>query len=214
MTAKASTGKGRRSYDASARRQRALQQRQDALERAKDLFLARGYAATTVEDIASSSGVSAATVYKTYGGKAGLVRQLCEVALAGSGAIHAHDRSDALRHTGDAHGLLAGWGALLAEVSPRFSPLLLLLRSAAETDHDAAALLAELDQDRLQRMTDNATFLSVAGFLRHGVTVETARDVLWFCSSAEFYELLVVRRGWSPDQMGHLATETMIAALL
>lgn len=124
-------------------------------------------------------------MYKTHGGKAGLVRQLCEVALAGSGTTHAHDRSDALRNTGDARALLAGWGALLAEVSPRFSPLLLLvLRSAAETDHDAAALLAELDQDRLERTTDNATFLSEAGFLRHGVTVETARDVLWFCSSA------------------------------
>lgn len=214
MTAKASTGKSRRNYDASARRQRALQQRHAALERAKDLFLARGYAATTVEDIASAAGVSAATVYKTYGGKAGLVRQLCEVALAGSGTVHAHDRSDALRHTRDARALLAGWGALLAEVSPRFSPLLLLLRSAAETDHDAAKLLAELDQDRLERMTENATFLSDAGFLRHGVSVEAARDVLWFCSSAEFYELLVVRRRWSPDQMGHLATQTMIAALL
>lgn len=158
--------------------------------------------------------MSAATVYKTYGGKAGLVRQLCEVALAGSGTTHAHDRSDDLRHKRDARALLAGWGALLAEVSPRFSPPLLLLRSAAESHHDAAALLAELDQDRLERMTDNATFLSDAGFLRHGITVETARDVLWFCSSAEFYELLVARRRWSPDQMGHLATETTIAALL
>lgn len=37
---------------------------------------------------------------------------------------------------------------------------------------------------------------------------------MWFWSAAELYELLVVRRRWSPDQMGHLATEAMIAAHL
>ena len=179
-----------------------------------ELFLELGYVATTVEAIASASGVSAATVYKTYGGKAGLVRQLCEVALAGSGPTHAHDRSDALRGNREPRAVLEGWGALLAEVSPRFSSLLLLLRSAAETDRDAAALFAELDQDRLERMTENATFLADGDHLREGVTTEVARDVLWFCSSAEVYELLVVRRGWSPDQLGRFATDTMIAALL
>lgn len=142
------------------------------------------------------------------------MRQLCEVALAGSGSIHAHDRSDALRGSDDPRAVLEGWGALLAEVSPRFSPLLLLLRSAAETDREAAALLAEFDQDRLERMSENAMFLSDRGHLRDGVTIGAARDVLWFCSSPEFYELLVVRRGWSPDQLGRFATDTMIAALL
>jgi AcrR family transcriptional regulator len=214
MTPGATPDKGHRRYDSSSRRQRALQLRDAALDQARALFLARGYVATTVEDIASVSGVSAATIYKTYGGKAGLVRQICEVALAGSAPTHAHDRSDALRGSTDARDVLAGWGALLAEVSPRFSPLLLLLRSAAETDRSAAELLADLDQDRLERMGENAAFLAEAGHLRPDVTLETAQDVLWFCSSAEFYELLVVRRGWSPDQLGRLATDTMIAALL
>jgi len=214
MSVTAGIGKGPRRYNAAGRRERALQQRDAALDQARALFLERGYVATTVEAIASASGISAATVYKTYGGKAGLVRQLCEIALAGSEPTHTHDRSDALRQNVDPRAVLEGWGALLAEVSPRFSPLLLLLRSAAQTDRDAAALLGDLDQDRLDRMTENARFLSDGGHLRDGVTLESARDILWFCSSAEFYDLLIVRRGWTPDQLGRFATETMIAALL
>ena len=92
--------------------------------------------------------------------------------------------------------------------------MLLLLRSAAETDREAAALLAELDQDRLERMTEDAKFLADRGHLRDGVTIETARDVLWFWSSPELYELLVVRRGWSPDELGRFAADTLAAALV
>ena len=66
----------------------------------------------------------------------------------------------------------------------------------------------------LAPMTENAAFLADAGHLRDGVTVQDARDVLWFCSSAEFYELLVMNRGWAPDRMGRFAASTMIAALL
>ena len=74
MNARAAKGKGQRAYDASGRQARALRHREAALDRAHELFLERGYVATTVEAIASAAGVSAATVYKTYGGKAGLVR--------------------------------------------------------------------------------------------------------------------------------------------
>ena len=43
--------------------------------RPRERFLALGYAATTVESIARAAGVSEATVYKTYGGKAAIVRE-------------------------------------------------------------------------------------------------------------------------------------------
>jgi AcrR family transcriptional regulator len=206
--------KTQRSYDATRRQERARQQREEALGVARRLFLERGYVATTVESIATTAGVSAATIYKTYGGKAGLVRELCERALAGSGATPAEERSDALRAGADPREVVAGWGELVAEVSPLVSPLLLLLRAAAESDADAAALAAELDQSRLRRMAENARFLVEGGHARAGTTVEQARDVLWFCSSPETYELLVVRRGWTVEQLGAFAATTMAANLL
>jgi AcrR family transcriptional regulator len=203
-----------RPYDSTGRRERAREQLETTLERARDLFLDRGYAGTTVDEIAVAAGVSAATIYKTYGGKAGLVRSLCRTAMVGEGPTPAHERSDAMRIGADGRAVIEQWAALLAEVSPRISPLLLLLGSAAQNDHEAATLLDEQEADRLYRMRGNARFLADNDHLRDGVTIDEAADVLWLCSSPELYDLLVLRRGWSPEQLRQFAAQTMASALL
>ena len=91
---------------------------------------------------------------------------------------------------------------------------MLLIRSAAETDAQMAALLAETEQQRLDRMEENARTLHERGQLRPGVSLERARDVLWTYSAAELYELLVQKRGWSPEEHGEFVATGMIAALL
>jgi hypothetical protein len=75
-------------------------------------------------------------------------------------------------------------------------------------------LLDEMDADRLRRMTDNARRLRDAGHLRPGITLEEAADVLWTYSSAELYELLVLRRGWSAKRYGRFVGRAMTKALL
>ena len=213
MSASTAKSKSNRTYDASGRKARARQQRDATLEHARRLFHEHGYTATTVESIAEAAGVSVATIYKTYGGKAGLVRDLCLQALAGEGTATAEHRSNTLRMADDLRTTIEGWGALVAEISPRVSPLLLLLRSAAETDHEARALYAELDQARLDRMTDNAKHLA-RRHLRANVTGAQARDVLWLCSSPELYQLLVQQRGWTPRQLGAFVTDTITGTLV
>lgn len=203
-----------RTYDASGRQARARQLHATALDIARQLFLERGYVATTVESIAEAAGVSAATIYKTYGGKAGLVRELCQRALAGEGPIPAEQRSNALRASSDPRAVIEGWGKLTAELAPRIAPLVLLLRDAAQADPDAAALYGELDRNRLTRMADNARYLANAGHLRDGVTIRDARDVMWLGTSPELYDLLVNRRHWSVAKYSRFVTESMTNALI
>jgi AcrR family transcriptional regulator len=203
-----------RTYDASRRKEKARRQYTAALDAAHELFLDGGYATTTVESIAVAAGVSAATIYKSYGGKAGLVRALCHRALAGAGPTPAEERSNTLRSRSDPREVLEGWGRLTAEVSPRIAPLLLLLRNAAQADVEAASLFDDLERVRLARMADNATYLATAGHLRSGLSAREARDVLWLCSSPEMYDLLVNRRRWSIRRYSRFVTETMINALL
>jgi AcrR family transcriptional regulator len=203
-----------RAYDASGRQARARQQHEATLDRARALFLDEGYAATTVESIARAAGISAATVYKSYGGKAGLVRALCERALAGAGPVPAEERSNALRSAPDPRQVIEGWGRLTAEVAPRIAPLLLLLSDAAQADPEAAALHDELDQARLARMAENAGALAAAGHLRPGVTKRDARDVMWLCSSPELYDMLIRRRGWPLARYRRFVTDTLTSALL
>ncbi|MGH3646030.1 MAG: hypothetical protein ACRDTM_02465 [Micromonosporaceae bacterium] len=108
--------------------------------------------------------------------------------------------------------IMREWGLLTAEVASVVTPIRLLMRSAAATDPEMAALLS--DSERLNRMRHHARFLAERGYLRDGVTVTEATDILWSCSSVELYELLVLKRGWSPRRFARYLTAFMIATLL
>jgi hypothetical protein len=124
-------------------------------------------------------------------------------------------RSDRLQaEEPDPRKIIAGWGRFVAELTPRGAPLLLLVRAAAANDPELAALLDEIDNERLARMTLNAQRLQRAGHLRPGVSVSHAADIMWTYSSAELYELLVIRRGMSVRRYGTFVADAMIAALL
>jgi AcrR family transcriptional regulator len=207
--------KGKRGYDSSSRREQANRNRSRIIEAAERRFLDDGYALTTIATIADDAGVSVDTIYKSFGGKPGLVRAVREQALRGARPVPAEQRSDELQ-TGelDPRKIIEGWGRFTTEIAPRASPILLLLRDAARTDPDLHVLLEEMDSDRLRRMTDNARRLHAAGHLRSGITVAVAADVMWTYSSPELYELLVLRRGMSIKRYGQFVADAMISALL
>ncbi len=205
----------RRSYDSSGRRERARQTRDQIVGIAEDLFLSRGYAATTVAAIAEQAQVSVETIYKGFGGKPGLVRAIIKRGLAGAGPVPAEQRSDQIRDTEpDPRRILTAWGAFVTEIAPGTAPILILARDAAASDPELAALLDELSAARLERMTVNARALSEAGHLRPGITLAQAADILWTYSSLELYDLLVHGRGWPAEHYGRFVAQAMIAALL
>ncbi len=205
----------RRRYDSSGRRAQARRSREAVVDAAERQFLEAGYAATTVAAVAREAGVSVKTVYKAFGGKPGLVRAIYERGLTGRGAVPAYQRSDEMRaREDDPRTIMRKWGSLTAEVASTVTPILLLIRSAAATDANMAALLEDSNDHRLERMRHNACALADRGFLRNGVTPAQATDILWTCSSPELYELLVLQRGWSLPQFGRFVAELMIGTLL
>jgi AcrR family transcriptional regulator len=209
------TVKAKRRYDSPRRAEQARQTRAAATGAAQRLFLRDGFAATTIAAIAAEAEVSAETIYKAFGGKPGLVRAICEQALAGEGPVPAETRSDDLQASEpDPRKIIRGWGTLSAEIAPRVSPILLLLRAAAVTDPQMARLRAEIEASRLSRMTRNARHLHQAGHLRTGITAERAGEILWTYSSPELYEMLVLSRCWPLAHYGVFIADAMIAALL
>ena len=74
--------KPRRRYDSSRRQAQAAQTRDDILAAAQEMFLDRGYARTTVANIAERAGVVVETIYRAFGGKAGLFKAVIEAAVA------------------------------------------------------------------------------------------------------------------------------------
>ncbi|MDQ6726651.1 MAG: TetR/AcrR family transcriptional regulator [Actinomycetota bacterium] len=204
-----------RGYDSTRRREQARQTRETIVDTARRLFLDAGFAPTTIAIIAAEAGVSVDTIYKGFGGKPGLVRAICEQALAGEGPVPAEDRSDAMQAAeADPREIIRRWGGLTTEVAPRVAPIMLLVRATAASDPDMAVLQTELEAHRLDRMTTNARRLAAAGHLRPGVTAELAGEILWTYSSPALYELLVMGRRWPVDRYAAFIAEAMVAALL
>ena len=100
----------------------------------------------------------------------------------------------------------------MAQVQVRVAPLLLLASQSA--DPEAADLVIKADADRVVGMTGLAQHLHRLGGLRPDATVDTTRDVLWTYTSAQLYDLLVGRRGWSLEQYERFVREALVAALL
>jgi AcrR family transcriptional regulator len=204
-----------RRYDASRRREQARLTREAIIAVARRRFLDEGYIPTTIASIAADAGASADTIYKSFGGKAGLLRAMCQEALAGSGSVPAEQRSDAMQaNESDPRRILRGLGTLTTEVAPRIAPLLLLLATAGGTDPAVAQLRAELDAARLTRMTQVARGLAEKTTLRAGVSVQQAAEIMWTYSSPELYGLLVLGRNWPPARYGDFVGQSLVDALL
>jgi len=204
-----------RRYDASRRREQARLNREAIVAAARQRFLDDGFTSTTIATIAADAGATADTIYKSFGGKAGLLRAMCEDALKGEGPIPAEQRSDAMQASEtDPRRMLRGLGTLTTEVAPRINPLLLLLSTAAEADPAMAQLRADFDAARLARMTQVAQILATKTQLRPGLSVEEAAEIMWAYSSPELYGLLVLTRGWRPERYSEFVGESLVDALL
>ena len=205
--------KGNRRYDASGRRRAAQARRRVIVDVALRRMLADGYAGTTVAAIAEEAGVSVETVYKGFGGKAGLVRAMWERGLAGEGPTPAAARSDAASaHLGDPREVIARWTEIGMEVAPRAAPILLMVRAAASADPDLRDVLARIESAALARMDHNAR--AIGRHLRPGVTVAHARDVLVAYTEPVLYDLLVTRQGWSLREYADFQRRCIEAQLL
>lgn len=207
--------KATRRYDSTWRRERALRTRTAILDAAERQFLEGDYGTATIASIAQEAGVSVETIYKSFGSKSGLVREIYERGLEGRGDTRAYDRADETRdRESDPRTIMRQWGRLTAEVASVVTPIRVLMRHLAVTDREIAAVLETAEAERLVRMRHHARFLKAQGHLREGVTVSEATDVLWICSSLEIYELLVIRRGWSMARFTRYVGNFMITALL
>jgi AcrR family transcriptional regulator len=207
--------KPKRRYDSSGRQAQARRNRQAILDAAQRQFLEGGYVATTIAAVAAEAGVSVETIYKAFGGKPGLVRAIYDRGLVGPEPVPAYRRADEMREREtDPRAIMRNWGTIASEVSSVVSPIERLVRAAAASDHDMAALLQAHNDLRERRARHHARFLKDRGYLREGVSVAQATDILWTCTSDELYDLLVTQRGWSPPRYARFLADFMINALL
>jgi AcrR family transcriptional regulator len=209
----------RRRYDSTRRLAQAAQTRLDVLSAARELFPVRGYAATTINDVASAAGVAVETIYRAFGSKAALFKEVLEAAIAGGAeraAIPPEERP-AVRKMAeelDPRRVLELHATTQPGIHARSGPYNRVLREAASADPDLADVWRQLEAQRLAGMRRLAQRLHDLGALRPGLSVEEARDLLWTVNSHAVYDLLVVQRGWPPERYRDWVVATNVHALL
>jgi AcrR family transcriptional regulator len=209
----------RRRYDATRRRRQAAETRHRIVETAARLFVAHGYTGTTIPAIAAAADVAVETVYRSASGKAGLLADAVQAALAG-GAERAEqpveERAGIRRviEETDPARQLAAYAHTQPGVWSRVGPLLRVLNSAAPGDPALQELQDRLARQRLDGMRRLAGFLTDRGRLRPGLSTRQAADIIWTLCAQANYDALVGQRGWSHRAYERWLTDMLVAALL
>lgn len=190
----------KRSYDSARRRDQARRTRARVIEAATDLFVDRGYGATSVAAIAEAAGVSPQTIYASFGTKAALLGEAVGVAMAGDDEpVAIMDRPDvqaalAVGHPRQAAAAFARHAAALLERAGR---ILHAADAATEHDPELAAMWRQGHNHRLADMRRVAASFEAQGLLRPDVDADALADLLWAIGSPEAYRSFTVIRGWS-----------------
>ncbi len=177
--------------------------RRAVVDAARELFLARGYQATTVDAISDCSDVPAATVYRLFSSKLGILEAVLDVSIAGDDqALPLQERPQvaALLAEPDPDKILAGLAGITVAINARSNDVYRILSGAAGSDPAAAALLADYKQRRDEGQGQIARSLARARALRPGLRERDAADLIHALVSPELYRLLVVDRGWAPER--------------
>ena len=217
MAGETGSGAPTRAYDASGRREKARAARRAVVTAARELLEERGFAATTVAEVARRAGVSPESVYKGFGTKAALVKEVFDVVIAGDDdPVPVAQRPEVrrIREEPDVRVKLRLYAEGAAARAERSDRVQLALRDGAAVDPAVDELWRAVQAERLAGTTMAARHLVDTGRLRAGVEVEEAADVLWTAISVEVYDLLVLQRGWSLDRYTGWLARTLVASLV
>jgi AcrR family transcriptional regulator len=191
--------------------------RRAVVDAAQKLFAERGYGATTINAISELSQVPAATVYRLFASKLGILKALIDISIVGDDdAVALSDRPHVRTLLADPNpsSQVAGFVGLAAQINERTTATYRILVNAATSDPDAAALLQQLTLQRQEGQARIARSLTRAKALRPGLRQRDAADIIHALMSPEVYGLLVVDRDWPVERYESWLTQTLIDQLL
>jgi AcrR family transcriptional regulator len=204
-------------YASQVRDEQARRTRRAIVTAAHDLFLAQGYAATTIDAIAEAAHVSRRTVFNSVGGKVALLKLALDWAIVGDDepvALGDRPAIKAILAESDPRKALMLWVQTVADVAARTTPLGEVLIAAADIDPAAAQLLAETSRNRMLGATLFIRYLASLDGLAVGITEQRAAELCWALTDGHLYRLLVAQRSWSTADFNRWLSASLAAALL
>jgi AcrR family transcriptional regulator len=206
-----------RRYVSEVRDEQARRTRRAVVTAARELFLAQGYAATTIDAIAEAAHVSRRTVFNAVGGKVALLKLALDWAIVGDDepvALADRPAVQAIQAERDPRRAVDLWVNMVVDIAARVAPIGEVLYVAADGDPEAAELLEKEAQVRMYGARAFAGHLASLGGLAPGVSEQQAADLCWAVNDGHLYSLLVTQRGWATATLARWLSDSLATALL
>jgi AcrR family transcriptional regulator len=192
-------------YQSPLRRERAADTRRRIAAAALELFTANGFSGTTVAGIAERAGVSAPTVYATFGSKGAIVRALLAQMEDNADVAAWSKRIDSEPDPRRKLAAFAQWRRVLFSSSKA----VIAAADGAVSDPAIVELRDEGNRHRREGLRDLISALAEADALSAELTEREALDRAWMLTGVELYLNATTGCGWSDDDY-----ERWLAALL
>lgn len=175
------------------------------VDAAYELFVANGWAATGMREVAAVAGVAVETLYSHFSSKRGLLQAVLDMTVVGDDAPVALAERDEFRALGKGRrsARIRAGARVLTAVQARTASVAALLRQAAPSDDDVAEMLRSARER--QRIDVARAFELLVG----RAPSRAEGDGLWAIASSEIYLLLVGESGWSPEEYEAWIAELM-----
>lgn len=204
----------RRTQQSPLRNAQAAATRARILDTAAAVFADKGYERTRIEDIAAEAGVAYPTVYKAFRSKPAVLTAAVTRAMTGGeeGPVGGQAWFQEQLDSPDGATQLRLVARNARRLYDRAARLIEIVRIAAASDDQAAALWTTIDAQRVERSRITAKNLATKATLRAPVPA-TART-LWALTLPEIYVLQVHHGELSADQYQRWLADLLIAALI
>jgi AcrR family transcriptional regulator len=187
------------------------------LDAARQLFIERGYVATTMDQIAQRARVSKPTVFAAVGSKGELLKQVRDVALAGDDAPIPVGQRPWVReqlNEPDPKRSLRLYARNVVRMAARYGDIDEVLRAAAAADPEMQTLWRISESERRYGATHTIDNMLTKTRLKKGLTRDQARDIIWLLISVDPYQRLVKDAGWASERYESWLAETLCQQLL
>ena len=207
--------KDKRKYSSAVREEQAARTRARILDAAAELFLERGYARTTMKDIAVQADVARDTVHAIFGSKARVLTALIDHRLVPDGSVTNVTQLPealAIKDEVDQRKEIELFAKFIAGISTELRPVFEILRTASAVEPEMAKVFEEMDQFRMNNMQTYASWIAARGPLR--VSTRQAGEIIWALASLDVARMLCDELGWTESQHARWLSDTLIRTLL
>jgi AcrR family transcriptional regulator len=207
----------KREYRSELRTAQAVETRRRIVASAAQLFVERGYGATTVDAVAEAAGVSRKTVFTAVGSKLDLLTTAVDWAVAGDDepvpvAGRAHMRH--LLQQRDPGVLLTGLARSITAIGTRVAPLYGAIEVAAGMDPAARAVVEQSHSRRLDDARKIVDRLRDLDALTGDLAYDEAVDLVWLALDPALFDRLVRMRGWTAARFEEWLADDLCRRLL